>query len=236
MLELILIVSIFSFLQSVFGVGLLLFGTPTLLLMDFQYTEVLWILLPCSLIISLIQTVTHLGVVQAKKKVAYLTLPAMSVSLFLIVTFSHNINITKIVGVFLLITGLVKFSPRMQQLLNLFIEKKIKLYYIFIGLVHGLSNMGGGPLSILMTSIYSEKIKIRANTAFIYLILASFQLIVLVFVSHNGVNQIRPHLLIVVLVTYLVANHFFSNKINDKKYVSAINILILIYGIFALIK
>ena len=96
MLELILIVSIFSFLQSVFGVGLLLFGTPTLLLMDFQYTEVLWILLPCSLIISLIQTVTHLGVVQAKKKVAYLTLPAMSVSLFLIVTFSHNINITKI--------------------------------------------------------------------------------------------------------------------------------------------
>ena len=96
--------------------------------------------------------------------------------------------------------------------------------------------MGGGPLSILMTSIYSEKIKIRANTAFIYLILASFQLIVLVFVSHNGVNQIRPHLLIVVLVTYLVANHFFSNKINDKKYVSAINILILIYGIFALIK
>ena len=54
-MEVIFIVLIFSIVQSIFGVGLLLFGTPTLLLLGVGYEQVLWILLPSSITISLYQ-------------------------------------------------------------------------------------------------------------------------------------------------------------------------------------
>ena len=50
-----LIISIFCFFQSVFGVGLLLLGTPTFLLMGYNFFEVLNILLPYSILISFLQ-------------------------------------------------------------------------------------------------------------------------------------------------------------------------------------
>jgi hypothetical protein len=56
-LILVLVVVAFAVLQSVFGVGLLVFGTPTLLLAGFTFAETLGYLLPCSLVISVLQVV-----------------------------------------------------------------------------------------------------------------------------------------------------------------------------------
>ena len=38
------VIFLFSGVQSIFGVGLLLFGTPTLLLLGYPYADTLWIL------------------------------------------------------------------------------------------------------------------------------------------------------------------------------------------------
>ena len=43
------------FFQSIFGIGLLLFGTPTFLLLDYNFLYILNLLLPISITISLIQ-------------------------------------------------------------------------------------------------------------------------------------------------------------------------------------
>ena len=43
------IISVFCFVQSIFGIGLLLLGTPTFLLLGYGYFDVLNILLPFSL-------------------------------------------------------------------------------------------------------------------------------------------------------------------------------------------
>jgi len=67
-----IIILVFSIVQSIFGVGLLLFGTPTFLLLGYSYTETLWLLLPCSVTISLIQVITEYKLIQAKKRVFYL--------------------------------------------------------------------------------------------------------------------------------------------------------------------
>ena len=64
---LVTIIAIFSVVQSIFGVGLLLFGTPTLLLLGYSYSETLWLLLPCSVTISLIQVVNDYKLIEAKK-------------------------------------------------------------------------------------------------------------------------------------------------------------------------
>ena len=52
-----LIISILIFFQSIFGVGLLLFGTPTFLLLNYNFLDTLNILLPISVSISFLQLI-----------------------------------------------------------------------------------------------------------------------------------------------------------------------------------
>jgi len=233
MTDLILVVITFSIIQSVFGVGLLLFGTPTLLLIGYSYSEALWILLPCSVVISLIQTIDGYNLVRAKKKVVYYTIPTMTISLVLVVSYDNVLDISKIVGSFMLLIGIVKFSPKLQLLLRTLVEKQLTSYYVLIGFVHGVSNMGGGPLSILMSTIYDSKIKIRANISFVYLILALFQLTILYFVDKNSLKYTSASLVLISLIIYLIINKYIVNEINNEKYTILINVLILLYGVLA---
>ena len=233
MIDLIIIITVFSIIQSLFGVGLLLFGTPTLLLVGYSYSETLWILLPCSLIISLIQITANYDLVTSKKKVAYFTVPIMILSLIFIVSYDYVIDIRKVVGFFLLLTGIVNFVPKLQVYLQFFIKKQLRLYYVLIGFIHGISNMGGGPLSLLMSTMHSSKEKIRVNIAFTYLVLTVFQLIALFIIESTGLKYVSIKLMSVSLGVYLIVNKFISSKFSDERYTILINTLILIYGIFA---
>ena len=231
-----LIVAVFSVIQSIFGVGLLLFGTPTLLLLGYSYTETLWLLLPCSVTISLIQVVSDYKLIESKKRAVYLIIPTLILSLIFVVIYENNINIAKVVGVFLLLIAIVRFSKKLQVFLSLVVKKYISMYYIVIGFEHGISNMGGGPLSILMTTLYSKKEVIRVNVAFIYLILAVFQLIVLSIISNSGYRDEVLWLIVISLASYFYTNKFISPKVNNKKYLFILNVIVLVYGVLALIK
>ena len=156
------------------------------------------------------------------------------------VNYENGINITRIVGILLLLIGIIRFSSKLQSLLGSIVKKNIQMYYVVIGFVHGVSNMGGGPLSILMSTIYSKKEIIRANIAFIYLILAISQLIVLFIISDasfNGNGNGNVILLIPIsLISYFFASKFISTQVNNKKYAFILNAMVLIYGILAVIK
>mgnify|MGYP006425094665 FL=1 len=233
---LVIIIAVFSIVQSIFGVGLLLFGTPTLLLLEYSYSETLWLLLPCSVTISLIQVVNDYKLIEAKKRAVYLVIPTLVLGLAFVIIYANGINMTRIVGVLLLLIGVIRFSSKLQALLSSMVKKHIQIYYIIIGVVHGVSNMGGGPLSILMSTIYSKKEIIRANVAFIYLILAIFQLVVLSIISNASLRIEVMWLIPISLVSYVFTSKFISSKVNDKKYASILNIMVLIYGILAVIK
>jgi len=233
---LVTIIAVFSIVQSIFGVGLLLFGTPTLLLLEYSYSETLWLLLPCSVTISLIQVVNDYKLIEAKKKAIYLVIPTLVLSLALTVTYADGINITKIVGILLLLIGIIKFSSKLQALLGSMVKKQIQVYYIIIGVVHGVSNMGGGPLSILMSTIYSKKESIRANVAFIYLILAIFQLAVLSIISNTSLKSEVMLLIPISLASYVFTSKFISSKVDDKKYTFILNMMVLVYGMLAVLK
>jgi len=233
---LVTIIAVFSVVQSIFGVGLLLFGTPTLLLLGYSYSETLWLLLPCSVTISLIQVVNDYKLIEAKKRAVYLVIPTLVLSLVLVVTYENGINITRIVGVLLLLIGVIRFSSKLQALLSSTVKKHIQIYYIIIGVVHGISNMGGGPLSILMSTIYSKKEIIRANVAFIYLILAMFQLVVLSIISNTSLRSEVMLLIPISLASYIFTSKFISSEVNDKKYTFILNVMVLGYGVLAVIK
>jgi len=233
---LVTIIAVFSVVQSIFGVGLLLFGTPTLLLLGYSYSETLWLLLPCSVTISLIQVVNDYKLIEAKKRAVYLVIPTLVLGLALVVTYENGINMTRIVGVLLLLIGVIRFSSKLQALLSSMVKKHIQMYYIIIGVVHGVSNMGGGPLSILMSTIYSKKEIIRANVAFIYLILAIFQLVVLSIISNTSLRSGVIWLIPISLVSYIITSKFISSKVNDKKYTFILNVMVLVYGVLAVIQ
>jgi len=229
-------IAIFSIVQSIFGVGLLLFGTPTLLLLEYSYSETLWLLLPCSVTISLIQVVNDYKLIEAKKRAVYLVIPTLVLGLAFVIIYANGINMTRIVGVLLLLIGVIRFSSKLQALLSSMVKKHIQMYYIIIGVVHGVSNMGGGPLSILMSTIYSKKEIIRANVAFIYLILAIFQLVVLSIISNTSLRSEVIWLIPVSLASYIFTSKFISSKVNDKKYTFILNTMVLVYGMLAVIK
>ena len=233
---LVIIIAIFSTVQSMFGVGLLLFGTPTLLLLEYSYSETLWLLLPCSVTISLIQVANDYKLIEAKKRAIYLVIPTLVLSLALVVTYSNGINNTRIVGILLLLIGIIRFSSKLQALLSLMVKKNIQMYYIMIGFVHGISNMGGGPLSILMSTIYSKKEIIRANVAFIYLILAMFQLVVLSIISYTSLRSEVMLLIPISLSSYIFTSKFISKIVNNQKYAFILNLMVLAYGALAVIK
>jgi len=233
---LVTIIAVFSVVQSIFGVGLLLFGTPTLLLLGYSYSETLWLLLPCSVTISLIQVVNDYKLIEAKKRAVYLVIPTLVLSLALVVTYENGINITRIVGVLLLLIGVIRFSSKLQALLSSTVKKHIQIYYIIIGVVHGVSNMGGGPLSVLMSTIYSKKEIIRANVAFIYLILAMVQLVVLSIMSLTSLRSEVMWLIPISLVSYIFTSRFIPLKINNEKYAFILNVMVLVYGVLAVIK
>jgi len=231
-----IVILVFSIVQSIFGVGLLLFGTPTFLLLGYSYSETLWLLLPCSVTISLIQVISEYNLIKAKKRVFYLVIPTLVLGLAFVIIYESNINITRIVGVLLLLIGVVRFSSKLQALLSLMVKKHIQIYYIMIGIVHGVSNMGGGPLSILMSTIYSKKEIIRANVAFIYLILAIFQLVVLSIISNTSLRSEVMWLIPISLVSYIFTSKFISSIVNDKKHTFILNVMVLVYGVLAVIK
>jgi hypothetical protein len=193
-------------------------------------------LLPCSVIISLTQSANNYDLIESKKNAIFFIIPAMVVSLTAVIVYNNSIDISKIIGSFLLLTGAIKLSSNLQHYLYIVMKKHLQLYYLFIGFVHGASNMGGGPLSIFMSTVHTDKEQVRTNIAFIYLILALFQLIVLFVIDASNVKYLNVALVLIALTVYSSTNRFLSSKINNGKYTSAINVLILIYGVLAIIK
>ena len=233
---LIMVIIVFSMVQSVFGVGLLLFGTPTLLLMGYSYSETLWIVLPSSLSISLAQIYNHYHLVEAKDKVYQFTLPSTLVGLIFILNFEGVFDVARIVGVFLLMIGLLRASRRLRDMLNNVINKSPEHVYVITGLVHGLSNMGGGPLSILMASIHKSKISIRTNIAFVYCWFCLIQLFVLVVFSSAGFSINRVLFPLASLAIYLFFNKVLIEKVKEKKFQSVITFIVLVYGVASVLS
>ena len=89
----VLIISILIFFQSIFGVGLLLFGTPTFLLLNYNFLDTLNILLPISVSISFLQLIySKKKNLEFKNNFNLFTLPFLVFSLFLVINFIDVIN------------------------------------------------------------------------------------------------------------------------------------------------
>jgi hypothetical protein len=146
-----IIIAMISAIQSMFGAGVLLFGTPLLLFFGHEFVEVLLLLLPISLAINLLQVLQHRSLIDFTfyRKIVFLTLPPIALFLFLV---THvRINIGLIIGPFLLLIALKEFSTAIASVINRMMRYETA-YFVSMGVVHGLSNLGGSLLTRFYTS------------------------------------------------------------------------------------
>jgi len=226
------IVVLFSTVQSVFGVGLLVFGTPTLLLLGCSFEETIAILLPSSVLISLMQVVDgrkHLD--ELRKSVLVYCVPCIVVGLALVLSNWLTFDIKLLVGVTLIISAFARFNEGMQQALVKVLKRYTKFYLMLMGLVHGISNMGGGFLTIFVTALYDDKARIRANIAYAYLVFALSQISVLLLFHIEAFHINCVPLAFVALGTYLTVGSFIYVKSSRAVYQQLITLFMLAYGV-----
>ena len=224
------IIGLFILFQSVFGIGLLVFGTPTYLLLGYSFAESLSILVPVSIMISFYQTY------YAKEnindfKIDYLKfcIPLLIIFLFLTLLFFKNENIKILISLIMIFLATINLfnTKKIQKYFKKFFKDYYKFFYILIGIIHGMTNLGGGFLSLMSSYIFfGNKNKIRKSIAYGYLIMGIFQCAVLILSKNFIFNNI--------LIFYIFLSFFFykiGKKIFDRLNLQIFN-KILYFAIF----
>ena len=224
---LIFVIVVVSVIQSLFGVGVLLFGTPILLFFGYGFADVLTILLPISLSINLIQIIRdhkHISFIYYKKLLTF-TIPP--IVLCLAFSVEMNINVSFYVGSFLIFISLKSFFLKIKEIvLNIF--KYERLFLITMGMLHGLTNLGGSLLTSQIFTLDLNKLEKRATISLSYFTFATFQLLTLV--TLGKLQDLKVELIFVGITTYLLADYFIYANIPDRKYDKVFAIFLLLSG------
>jgi len=224
-------------IQSIFGVGILLFGTPLLLLLDYEFSYALSVLLPISIAINILQVLKHYSYIDLKlyKNVLLYSTPFIVLFLFMITNIQLNLGL--IIGVFLIFVALKSFSPRIELALKAMLRHE-KLYLILMGIVHGITNLGGSLLTALVHEQNQPKNITRATIAICYATFALFQLLTLYFIGYDGGMPYADNILLLQtsVVVFLLTEEFLYKQIDNKKYTQLFAVFLALSGVLLLLK
>jgi uncharacterized membrane protein YfcA len=176
-LDICVIIFFVAILQSVFGVGVLLVGTPILMLFGYPYFEVLSLTLPTSFVISVSQVSKYYNDINwaLVKRALYFTIPMIPIGMIFAGYLGTMVGI--IMGVFLMLTSfnfiLKKILPPNAT------NGRLSVVLFFMGLIHGTTNLGGDILPSVVNQKCSLKEQKLATTAAIYIM---FQLTQITFI------------------------------------------------------
>lgn len=221
------IILITSFIQSVFGVGVLLFGTPLLLIGGYDFIDALMILLPISMLINLFQitkSIKHINFSFYKNLLIY-TIP--SIVFLLIIAVKTDFDFSFFIGIFLLFISLKTFSSSVEKII-IFLFSFNRTYFFLMGVIHGLTNLGGSLLTSRIFSLEMNKVEKRATISLSYLTFALFQILTLVGIGK--ITQINLGYLFVGLFVFFLSDFFVYKNISNKKYDSLFAIFLFLSG------
>ncbi len=219
-------------IQSIFGVGLLLFGTPSFLLFGYDFANTINILMPVSIMISSLQFFK--SKIKDKKFINEYNLyclPFLIIFLVIALKYKNFLDFKLLVALLLIFSSiLILNKSKFSSFKKKFFELK-KIILIGIGCVHGLTNMGGSFLAIYSTLV-SKNIKeiARFYICYGYLIMGIFQYLLVLILNFDFIKFDKLYYVLIALVIYFPIQKIFK-KINDKKFSKYINLIALFYGI-----
>ncbi len=150
--------------QSMFGVGVLLFGTPVLLILGYPFASVLAILLPVSLAINCLQVGQYLDRVEIRlvRRLLVYCIPAIALTLWL--TLEVHVPVHPLVGLFLIFVAAGETSSTIRRMIKSSMRRE-RAFIVGIGIVHGLTNLGGSLLTAFVFGADLDKVSTRTTTA-----------------------------------------------------------------------
>lgn len=237
-IDIMLTVAFTAVIQSIFGAGVLLFGTPLLLLLGYSFIDVLMILLPISLIINGLQIAKDKQHIDMGfyKKIVVLTLPAIAVCLFMITHIRFNIGL--LIGAFVLLIALRPFSSALTVGIDRLMAHET-LYFLIMGVIHGVSNLGGSLLTAAVHHKAYAKDIARVTVASSYATFAITQLVTLAVFNQNQANVSFYDNAIYAAVGALVFAMVDSSlylKLDQQKYQTLFSMFLAISGLLLIGK
>jgi uncharacterized protein len=236
-LIIIIIIIITSFIQSLFGTGVLLFGTPVLLILGYDFFFALSILLPTSVIINVLQIKDSMRNIDINfyKKMLFYSVPFIIISLYFLNFVRFEIHLY--VGVFLLIIVLKNYNKRLGNFSKTIAQYQ-SIYLIVMGVIHGLTNLGGALLSALVLSNNNLKENRRSTIAACYLSMGIIQIATLVVAGNKNLflnGSIFTYWLFGPII-FIFAEHFIYLKIDERFYNLFSDIFLFTIGIVLVFK
>ena len=233
-------ISIIVFLiviQSIFGVGLLLFGTPSFLIMGYDFPNTINILMPVSITISFLQfSRSNVSDNKFIKEYNLFCLPFLIIFLVLALKFKYFLDFKLLVGLLLVFSSILILNKKKFSSFREIFFKLKRIILIGIGCVHGLTNMGGSFLAIYSTLVSHNKKEIaRYYICYGYLIMGILQYCTVIFLSLKTLEFNKLFYILFALVIYFPSQRLFKN-IKDKKFSKYKNIIALLYCLLILIS
>lgn len=224
-------------IQTIAGVGVLVVGTPSFLIMGFSFVETLSILLPISIFTSLINLIyfkykqkqMKISIHQETKNLFFLIcLPSIFVGLFILKFFYEFIEFKYLVATVIFLSLFAINQKKYFLTLN----KKTRSIFLFLtGIIHGLSNSGGSLLSLLISN-YLNKNKSRYNISFFYFFLALFQFLIFVFLFNISSYILNVYYLSVTIPVGVIFGIIINDFVDTKDFKKIINLLTIIVCFF----
>lgn len=237
-LTILAVIAVFSVVQSLFGMGVLVFGTPTLLLMGYDFITTLGYLLPASFAISLLQVIAQGAErVKASKYLYLLCVPGIGVGLWLAEASPLASWTNLLIGGTLILSALVRFWSPPRRVVAAFLEKNFPVYHLIMGLVHGMTNLGGALLAILASGTSTDKDEIRNTVSLYYLAFSTVQMLFLsIVMGHADLFFSNLAAAGVSALIYLLIGKRIFNLTSNPVYNTALTIFIAAYGVVVLLK
>jgi len=230
-LTLTIVITSFSIIQTLFGVGLLVFGTPTLLLLGYPFGTALLILLPSSVLLSALQIIKGKNQIEIKKEFIYYSIPPMLLGIFIVSSGFLDWNLKLVIGVILIFISLLKALKKYNDILLRKFSANLKAYMLFMGVIHGISNQGGGLLTLYFSTIYNSKLKIRSNIAFCYFTYGIFQLLFLLIFHFDPVVLIGILLSGISTLIYFTVGSKIFHHTSEQLFHKLISVAIILFGL-----
>ncbi len=239
-----LIIFVLAILQTIVGVGVLVLGTPILLILNYNILEIINLLLPISIMVSLSNYI-YLKYNKKKLKInldknikktfIVICVPGISIGLVLAREFFHYINFEILVSIIIIMSLIIKHKyENLMRALPLTINK---IVLILISVIHGLTNSGGTLLTIFFTSFdKNKKNQSRYSVTFYYLILVLVQYMVFLIVFKKELLEDYPFQIILFIIPALLIGNIVVKKISENFFKKIIELLALLSAAFLLLN
>jgi uncharacterized membrane protein YfcA len=148
-----------------------------------------------------------------------------------------NINIGLLVGAFLIFAGLQNYSTKIKRMLKVLVHYE-KAYLVVMGVIHGLTNLGGSLLTAIVHNKQLSKHSTRVTIAAAYASFAIFQMAtLLVAAQHLEVNILNNiAYLIFAIIIYIVAEEAIYVTIDNQQYRIIFSGFLFVSGIVLIVK